>query len=239
MSNINDTQPGGIGKSYGQTVTADAPAAALTGTPVEQAWQAAQHADKLHKQHIAAVNELAERGALSPEGVVASLRSFADTPAARQVRATKDAVDDAADAARDARDSIIAGLHTTSDTASQLHAQRTWARTKATLDADNGAGVVAGARQLIKNARPEDVPVLAEELPSYLQQRAVPADWLPDAFGEVVPEFPAAAEAAAIATKQQSVVAHNTGKLLHQFTTGARSEVECVDPTQINAKPYR
>jgi hypothetical protein len=65
------------------------------------------------------------------------------------------------------RDDAVSGQTVTPD--QEERASRVWARAVRLLDSKSGpAQISATARDLVANAVPADIPVLSEELPTYL-----------------------------------------------------------------------
>ena len=86
---------------------------------------------------------------------------------------------------------LISGTRVGDDVASQLQAQRIWARAQRNLDAiKDPTKLVAAAQNLIANADDAAIPVLTEELSEYLESRSAPTGWLPQHLRRRSPAWP-------------------------------------------------
>jgi hypothetical protein len=184
-------------------------AAALrfNGEPVAAADVAIKHADAAFADHVASTPS---DGSLSPTGVKNYIQQFADSPAYKAVGDAVQKVADAADAADANVDSVRAGLSSDGDAATELRNTRFWNRTQRTLDSvSDAARLSTTAQDLVKNATPDQLGVLLDELPSYLLSKGVPSGWLDAATTTVVPELADAKADAALAHKALQVTSYN------------------------------
>jgi hypothetical protein len=81
-------------------------------------------------------------------------------------------------------------------------------------------GAFGAAQKLIANADREQLGVLLQELPSYLQSRGHTSDWLDTAVGQVVPEYAQAAKKHQKAKQALTIAEHNALSLRRSFDEG-------------------
>lgn len=186
------------------------------GTAVEQAQTAIEHAKTAWEKHVAATNEQKEH--YSPEGYRAQLAAFADTEAAKAVDRALTQVETRADNAAKDLAQIRAALSPNGDTAAELRATRYWNRTKPLLD--NAKNPFTTAKELISAASREELGVLLQELPAYLQARGIPAEWIDHHVATVVPEYGDSVRRHQRAQKALAIARHNAAVLRRTFTTG-------------------
>jgi hypothetical protein len=197
-----------------------ASAVQVDGTAVEKAHASFANAKSQFEKFL---NDI-PREHYSPEGLTAQIAKFGDTDAARQVDAAVEAVrvreeQAAADYAKIRRDLSPAG-----DTAAELRAGRYWSRTKGVLDASK-EGAFAKAQTLIASADREQLGVLLQELPSYLEAHGHTSEWLDAAIGAVVPEYALAAGQLKKARQARTIAEYNANTLRRSFAQGHSSSV--------------
>lgn len=73
---------------------------------------------------------------------------------------------------------------------------------------------------LIASATDSQIPVLSEELDSYLSSRGLPTAWLPQALSTRIPGLSDATADATLKARQLAIVQHNNGALTHSFQKG-------------------
>jgi hypothetical protein len=148
------------------------------------------------------------------------------------------AVKEDSDAAASKVNDLIKGMRVGDDVASQLAAQRFWARTQRSLDAiKDQAKVVAAVQNLIANAEDKDVPVIAEELSDYLASRNIPAGWLPALLANKVPGLSDAAADAITKARQYAIVQANHDRLTKAMERDLNAP-ELLSPMEVNSEPY-
>ncbi len=163
---------------------------------------------------------------------------FAYTDAALQLPGVLDAVKRDADAATQKASDLIKGTRVGEDVASQIQAQRYWARAQRTLDAQrDGAKTVAAARDLINSADDLQVPVLSEELGSYLASRSLPVDWLAGALADKIPGLADATSDAILKSRQHAVISANHSKIQKAMESDT-SVPPLIDPSDMTSAPY-
>ena len=165
--------------------------------------------------------------------------AFSVSDAALQLPDVLDAVrQDSDDANRKVND-LITSQRVGDDVASQIAAQRYWSRAQRTLDAQrDGAKAVAAARDLVDSASDNQVPVLAEELSSYLASRSLPTDWLSGALANKIPGL-AEARADAIVKARQLALVHHNHRALSDAIAKDTAAPKLLNPNDVTAEPYR
>jgi hypothetical protein len=198
----------------------------------------------LRTQHAAREQNLAWRAAHSPDIDPDMLKdnagAFAVSDAALALAPALDAVKAQADEAQAKVDGLVQGQRVGDDVASQLKAQRDWARAKFTMDSiKDGSKAVAAARDLIASADESQLPVLAEELDSYLSARSLPTGWLTTALAQKIPGLDSAQADATLLARQHAVLAANHADLTKAFARDT-APPPLLDPyaPAINSKPY-
>ena len=93
------------------------------------------------------------------------------------------------------------------------------------------------ARALIANASDSEIPVLSEDLESYLKSRNVPADWMDDALADKIPGLSEAQADAIVKARQYAILAQN-----HEHLTNAMEKDVAAPPLlgldSVTAEPY-
>ena len=173
-----------------------------------------------------------DRNSLTDEGLLAVVADAAERPTAT-IAAAERAAQDLARSTADRIESIHNGLSSRADLAAEMRAGRTWERLRRILDGTPPNRVTGMAHQLVGNADPAELGVLAEELGPYLKSRQLPADWLTTALTDVSPELKQAAERAAKAVKAQQIVEANA-RSLRKAMTAARQTGSWRKPPLIN-----
>ena len=221
-----------------------APALKTEGTVVQQAHKTILHARDEHRKHLAQTEEI--RSHLSAEGYKARLAEFQNTPcclmsrcARRRTPAAK-AVDRMFEAVTARRDEAVANvaqvkrsLSPAGDAATEMRATRLRDRVIRTLDTKDQAQLFDAANQLLAGASREELGVLLQELPSYLQSRGGTADWIDDAVGQLVPEFAAARAQAKLAEQAYQIARTNVDFARKSFGTDRPATI-FVDPSKFD-----
>jgi hypothetical protein len=202
-------------------------------TPVEHAFRTQQAVAKAYTDWRAAHSP-----DIAPEVLRDNAGVYGLSDAALQLPTVLDAVKDDAQAATRKAADLVKNNRVGSDTASQIAAQRFWARAQQTLDSIKDVPKVAAAAQdLVANADDEQVPVLSEELPSYLANRGVPAGWLTGALADKIPGLADATADARIKAKQHAILAQNHAALSRAMAKDVAAP-NLVDPAIATAQPY-
>jgi len=175
---------------------------------------------------------------IDPDELKDAAGQFAYSDAALALPDALSAVESAANAATRRVSDLVKGTRVGADVASQLAAQRYWARAQRNLDAaKDPAKVVAAAQNLIANADEGQTRVLAEELADYLASRSVPAGWLPDALALKIFGLSNAAADAIQKAKQHAILLQNYNALTNAFAKDIAAP-QLLDPTIATATPY-
>ena len=146
-----------------------ASAVKVDGSVVEQAHAAFTNAKTAFEKFL---NDI-PREHYSADGLKAQIKKFGDTDAAKAVDIAVANVRDRADKATAQVEKIRRDLSPNGDTAAELRATRYWDRTKPGLD-NAKEGAFGRAQKLIANADREELGVLLQELPAYLEARGLP-----------------------------------------------------------------
>ena len=202
-------------------------------TPVEKALRTQQAVADLYADWRAAHSPDIE-----PDVLKDNAGAFQVSDAALALPPVLDAVKADADAAEAKKDDLINRQSVGDDVASQIAAQRYWNRTQRTLDAmKDTPKVAAAARDLVANADAKAVPVIAEELKSYLDSRNVPTGWLPDALADKIPGLADAQADATLKARQRDVLAQNHATLTRAIEKDLAAS-PMLDPYKVNAEAY-
>jgi hypothetical protein len=202
-------------------------------TPVERAYRTQQQVSDAYTRWRAAHSR-----DIDPDILKNNAGAFAVSDAALQLPGLLDAVkQDSKDATKTKLD-LIENNRVDSDTASQVAAQRYWERSRRSLDAITDAGkVVAAAQDLVANADDGQVPVLSEELPSYLASRRVPAGWLPRVLAVKIPGLADAQADETVKARQLAIVQANHNHLTHAIKADVAAP-PLLSPMDVDATPY-
>jgi hypothetical protein len=173
-----------------------------------------------------------DRGSLTDEGLLAVVAGAAKRPTTAIAEAER-AVQDLTRSTAERVESIRNELSPRGDLAAEMRAGRTWERFRRILDGAPPNRVIGVAHELVGEADPAELGVLAEELGPYLKSRQLPADWLAAALTDVSPELKQAAERAAKAVKAQQIVEANV-RSLRKAMTAARQTGSWRKPPLIN-----
>jgi hypothetical protein len=227
MPYINDEQHAAGARPEQQPVPpADAPAANFSGDHFEVADQKNRYAARKFGEYFEQVNAVP---GIDERTKAAALEAFSQTPAARDAVASVEAAQAHRDQLAAQVDTERAALATGSDSGAQIAAQRQWEREKALLDAQQNVGQIhATVRNLVNNATPEQLKVLAEEVPAYLAAKGQPTTPFNEVLAEAAPQLAAAREQANDAARKVIKLQHN-----HRVTANAYKAHKPVDPRMI------
>jgi len=201
-----------------QPTRVTAHAVKVEGTVVEQAHATFTNAKTAHEQFL---NDI-PRDHYSADGLKAQISNFATTDIAKAVDHAEASVRDLADNANAEYEQIRSELSPNGDTAAELRAGRYWDRTRPLLD-NAKEGAVAKAQNLIAAADREQLGVLLQELPAYLEARNYPTEWIDLAVGQAVPEYSQAAARKKKAQQALTIAQYNAKSLRESFTNGYSS----------------
>lgn len=195
-----------------QPTTVTAPAINVKGTVVEQAHALMEHGKTARAKFLDDIKK--DRHRYSDEGYREQVAGFIDSPAAKAVDTAVSKVRDLADKTGAQVEKIRKGLSPNGDTAAELRATRFWDRTKPLLD-NAKEGAFGRAQKLIANADREQLGVLLQELPSYLEAHGQATEWIDTAVGQAVPEYAKAVRRHQKA-KQALTIAERNAQSLHK-----------------------
>ncbi|MBZ4581103.1 hypothetical protein [Mycobacterium avium] len=184
------------------------PARVSGETPVAQSYSAITNANEQLGRYVEQVEKSKDR--YTPEGLAEQLSAFANTDAARAVEEYTQRVTERVEQAQAAVDEARGKLVTSPDVASQLAAQRLWDRQRRLLDALDGGALASTASAALKSADPAALATLVEELPSYVQSRGVPVDFLEPVIESVAPELGKARRELSRARQAETITKHNS-----------------------------
>jgi hypothetical protein len=230
-ASINDSWGGGSRPPAPPVVQANAPAPTINGGDVFDRADAHTHyAARKFGEHVKQVHAQP----FDERDKAAVIESFADTQAAKAAHAAVAEAaaerDRLAEAVADARDRIAPP----GDTAGQLHAQRVWERGRHALDAAsrNPAKTVATARNLIRDAKPDELAVYVEEVKPWLAAEGHPTDWLDGEIARAAPEYAAAKVAHRDAERKVIKLQHNARVTANAYKSGRPlNDALLVDPS--------
>lgn len=175
---------------------------------------------------------------IDPDVLKSNAGAFSVSDAALTLPDALAAVKDDADTASQKVNNLIKGTRVGDDVASQIAAQRFWARAQRTLDAiKDPSKLVAASQALIANADDAQVSVLAEEVGDYLASRNAPGGWLPGALAAKIPGLSDASADAIVKARQLAVLQQNH----HALTNSMEKDVaapQLLDPARVTAEPY-
>lgn len=209
---------------------------------VPEADAALPPAQRAHALQTAAAQQYSQWRAahspdIEPDVLKANAGAFAAAPViTKQLPAALSAVAADADQAQQrVRDTLNSATVKPED---EARASRVWARAVRLLDSKSSPPEVSSAaRQLVEEAGPADVAVLREELPSYLESRQAPSDWLDTALAQKIPGAADAVAESNLKAKQLAAVRSNHDRIVH----AVKADVDppyLVDPSTVSAEDY-
>jgi hypothetical protein len=223
-ADINSHWNGGYAPPPQYVPPPNAPAVNFSGDPFEVADAKTRYAARKFGEYVEQMNAILN---LDERTKAQALEAFATTPAARDAAASVEAARAHRDQLAAKVDTERAALATDSDSGAQIAAQREWARHEAQLEAQSNVGQVhATATNLVRNATPQQLNVLAEELPAWLAakgQTAV-AESINEAIAQAAPQLGEARQAHSDAERKVVKLQHN-----HKVTQNAYKAHRPVD----------
>ena len=173
-------------------------------TVVGQAYSAIQ---KVHQEHRNYLDAVDRDDRFTDEARQDAIAGFKDTPAAKYLGDIEAAVDQRVTLAQTEYQRQLANLSQDGDTAQELRNSRTWERERRKLDAaESNPLALSLARQALEAADPATLSTLMQEIPSYLESRNIPTDWINPVVTQKVPELGEAQRRATLANQAKSVV---------------------------------
>lgn len=209
------------------------PAVDFTGTVVEQAIAAINHAQNEFHRTIEKFSP--ERRNYTTDNWAAQLDKFADTGAYAALDHHVAQVQNRRDQAQSHLDEVRRSLSPDGDTAVELRASRFWNRSKGVLDSkQDSSEVMHTARALIAKSTPAELGTLLQELPAYCSARGVKdLNWIDDTAGTVAPEYRKAAKQLAKAKQAATLVEYSARSLRRNIET--RQERRVVLPVTMKS----
>lgn len=188
-------------------------------TTSQRAWAEAQNAANKLDEYVDSLIPLIGDPRYTSDNIREHVAAFANTDAAHRVEDSLEAVRRMAEDAEAAVASTRERLMSPGDSAAELRNTRYWNRVQRTLDStkDGHAGVVEG---LIKDAKADEIGVLLQELPSYMQTKGFrDLDWIDQLVGQKVPEYGTAQRRAAVAQSARTIAERNAKMLQTRYAT--------------------
>jgi hypothetical protein len=177
---------------------------------------------------------------LDPEMAISESKRFRDSDAAASLAVAGQTVDAWLDTKRAAAQQVLEGL-STYDEAGGEQRDRAWARTKLRIDRaqddPSGKSTVQVARDAIATARPEELPVLIEEVGPYLETLGLPTSFVNAEVAAKVPEYAAAQRDLQNATRDATVVKQDIAAVQRGIEKGIPVvEQVLVDPAEVASR---
>lgn len=148
------------------------------------------------------------------------IASFAGTPAAQAVEQSLQAVQTLVENADTEVGRVRDELMSPGDAAAELRKTRSWNRFQRTLDNVKDSSYSKVVNDLITAAKPDEIGVLLQELPSYLQSKGhVDTDWIDELVAQVVPEYGTARRRAVTAQQALAIAAANAKRLQDRYAS--------------------
>ena len=244
MPSLNDEQPGGskpvqdlpvqppnemtVGGLTAQQAAQQRQYATAGDTAVARAYNTFTNAREQQQRYYDNLHH--NRDLYSQDGIRAAVTALADSDVARSVERAQQEVHQRVDELAAEEQQILANLCPPGSTDEELRRGRTVARAERVLNAKTGTGgVAAAAQQLVANAEPAEVGVLAQELPSMLAAKGAPAGWLPAEIAKKVPALGAIQDKLATARQAQTVIDYDANLMRNGLRKGT-VPVTIVDP---------
>jgi len=206
------------------------PTTVTGGDVAQRAFSMIQNANNALRDHLGHIGRQVQAGFLTEAGIQVAIGAFANSEFAKQVEHAEQMTDEWVAGLAAKRDQIRARLVQNGDTAAELRNQRTWDRHQRLLDSAADTGhVAAEAKRAIDNASPSEIGVFAQEFPSYLESRDVPAGWFETALAQKVPELGDAERELAQVQKVASALKYDARTMKNAIQKGSPA-TQLVDP---------
>jgi hypothetical protein len=176
-------------------------------TPITKAAQAIENALTTFEDAWADIANAEDRGQLTMEGRAARVAHADQSGAVDAAMAAAHARATEADQAYTAARQALTPSH--SDAVAALRANAFWQSVCRELDSVKPTQLVARVQQLVADAKPDELAVLAEELPSFLRSKSVDASWMDQALEAASPALKTAATRSKLAHQAYAVVSSN------------------------------
>lgn len=213
---------------------ADAPQSPVKGdTTVARAHARIEQGRKALAEQVDAIERQHRAGHITDEGARTQLAALANSEAAQGVNQAPAEVQAMRDEKAARVKALRDGLVTPGDAAQETRNSRFWERSKTTLAAQDPGKAAATAQQMIADATRAQLSVLLEELPSALEGRGVPADWIAGEIARRVPELGEAQSQLDTAEKALQATRYNATAVTKGFETGT-PPTKLVDPARFD-----
>lgn len=199
-----------------QDIYINAPTATFEGTTAEQAFGAIEHARNQFETHI--VNLQQNANLYTSDGYNEQVARFKDTPAAKAIDKAEADVQQRLAAAEAKVAKTYKDLSPNGDAAAESRAARYWHRNERLLDSKDDK--LHTARQLVENASRDEIGVLLQELPAYLQSFGLSTEWIDEHVARVVPEYGAAKDELKKANAATQLVTNAARMVRQGFDSG-------------------
>ncbi|OBG36200.1 hypothetical protein [Mycolicibacter heraklionensis] len=203
-------------------------------TTFQRAWAEAQNAAGKLDTYIDSLVPLLDDQRYTEANIREHIAAFADTHAAQLVGDSLQAVQTIADNAEAEVGRVRDNLMRPGDAAAELRNTRSWNRFQRTLDnvkEDAYSQAVAG---LIKAAKPDEIGVLLQELPSYLAAKGYnDTEWIDELVAQAVPEYGTARRRAHAAQQALTITAANAKRLQDRYTSSYPSHFRSSKKTSV------
>ncbi|MGO9284058.1 MAG: hypothetical protein ACLP75_14000 [Mycobacterium sp.] len=170
-------------------------------TVVAQAFSAVEKVREEHRNHLQAVDSNDD---LTDEARARAVAAFKDEPAAKYLDVVQEAVNQRAAEAQARYDAQLAGLSKDGDAAQESRNLRIRDRVIDTLKSSDSP--VIAAQQMTERATTEELSVILQEVPSFLENRRLPTGFIQAVVEQKLPELAAARREVTRAEQAKTVV---------------------------------
>jgi hypothetical protein len=198
-------------------------------TVVSQAFSAINKIRDVHRNYVDAVENNDGLDDMARQDAIAA---FANSAEAQYLDSVQSAIHNRVTQARTDYQQHLDSLSPEGDTAQELRNNRAWERERRKLDAtENGSLALSLAKNAIENADPATLGVLLQEVPSYLESRNVPTDWVQPVVTQRIPELGEKMARVQQAQRAQAVVDYDIAALRQGFQKG-HAPTQLVNPSK-------
>jgi hypothetical protein len=214
--------------------TAARPQQPTSDTVVAQAYSGLVNVTKAQQKHNDEV--VRDSAHLTQEGLRARLNAFADSAEAKSVDGIEASVDQLVARKQAEVQATLKALSPPGDTAEELRRQRVLDRTLRKLDKAKDVGsVTQAAREMLEQATPDELPVLVQEVPHYLEDAGAPADWVQRIVATKAPQL-AEAQTKLAAAQQAQVMTRQAAKFVRDGIRDGSppTQLHLLDPSRFD-----
>lgn len=200
----------------------NAPSAHAIGHPADttvfqRAWADAAHAAAEFDKYIDAVTPASRSPKYTDDNIKDHVAAFANTDAAQAVERSLQELRTTLTNAEAVANTVRQDLEPKGDTATELRNTRYWTRASRRLDNVTDGGYLRTVQDLVNNASPDELGVLLQELPAYLEAKGHASDYLDTLVQEVAPEYKRARRRADVARQALTIAEANAKKLRNRY----------------------